>query len=103
MMKRIEEPIIRIKNLNLTYAYLNETDVRRKEMCHQILEQAFATMRAPASLDTKAKTLSNLLDRSIGVLERDEIFEEAQIILDIKNEVPEIIKKLKSQSAQENT
>jgi len=96
----LEQKIVRIGSLNLTYAYLNEDAERRKEMCHTILEQAFGHMRAAATIDTKAEAMSNLLIRSIKVLEQEEIYEEAQIILELQKQIPNVVEKMKSQSAQ---
>ena len=101
-MERKHVDTLRIGNLNLTYAYLKEHKNRRNKICQTILFKAFDSFKVPETIDKKAEVVSALMDRSIKALEFEEIYEEAQIILEIKNQIPVIVEKLKSQLAQEN-
>ena len=95
-MKRIKEQVVRISSLNLTNAYFNETPTKRKKMCKAIIHQAFKQMAVKASIDKKSETMSNLLDRSIGVHEEEEKYEDCKILLDVKNVIPDVALELKS-------
>ena len=100
--QHVNEGILRIKNLNLTYAYLKDTKENQEKVCLTILEKAFASFQVPETFERRADIVTKLLERSIKQLEEEQEFEECQILLDIQTYIPTLIKKIKSQAAQES-
>lgn len=79
-----------------TLEYLNKSKEEKEKICLDLVEKAFKRMKVNAPLELKMENMLIVLDRSLKYLENREEYEQAQIILDLKNTVPEVFDKLRS-------
>jgi len=81
------EKIIRIDNLGITIEFINSTQEVKDKIMYNILTRAFKNTSATSSLQKKKILTQSLLQKSINQLEKEENFEECQILLQLKNYV----------------
>jgi len=86
--------IITPGSLEKTNEYLKMTKEEKENACIEIVSKAFARMKTNTTLDQRKRVMENVLDRSLRYLEDRDEFEQAQVILDLKNTIPKVFEVL---------
>lgn len=94
-----DRQIIRVRNTGLTLHYLNLSEEEKKVQAEGVIRKSLETMnfKTVVSLSRKTEIIKGMLERSIIQLEKEEEFEECQILHDLIGALPRVYKDLKSE------
>lgn len=81
--------ILNLHSLGIDEKYLTMKPDIRKMMCREIILQSFKRMSINANIQTKTKTMENILKKSIVYYEKEEWYEECAILADLLNVLKE--------------